>query len=74
MEYENQNCVLPITVKGDGPCLLGRNWLYNLRLNWKAMMINRVEVHIRMESLLERYNEIFQEELGAIKTFKLIYN
>ena len=34
------------------------------------MMINRVEVHKRLESLLERYNEIFQEVLGAIKTFE----
>ena len=33
--YEGQNCQLPLPViKGNGPALLGRNWLKNIKLNW----------------------------------------
>ena len=34
--YEQQELVLPlIVVDGDGPPLLGRNWLEQLKLNWR---------------------------------------
>ena len=35
VKYSNQEASLPlIVVKGDGPSLLGRNWLCHLKLNW----------------------------------------
>ena len=34
--YEQQELILPlIVVDGDGPPLLGRNWLEQLKLNWR---------------------------------------
>ena len=36
--YEQQELVLPlIVVDGDGPPLLGRNWLQQLKLNWSSI-------------------------------------
>ena len=36
VKHNNQYVKLPlIIVKGDGPSLLGRNWMHKLRLNWK---------------------------------------
>ena len=64
---------LPLTVvKGDGPALLGRNWLQHIRLDWK--MIKKVtqqpDPKKSLESLLDKYKEVFQEELGHISDFK----
>ena len=61
-----------IVVTGNGPSLLGRNWLQHVRLDWK--MIKKVTQHSdskkRLQELLEKYKEVFQEELGHIKEFK----
>ena len=35
VEYEDQSIKLPlVVVKGEGPALLGRNWMTKIRLNW----------------------------------------
>ena len=40
--YEDQRAQLPlIVVKGDGPTLLGRNWLKKLILNWSQLHYTR---------------------------------
>ena len=44
VQYEQQTQELPLTVvAGDGPSLLGRDWLQHLTLNWKK--INTVSKH-----------------------------
>ena len=57
-------------VGGDGPTLLGRDWLKHLKLNWKG--IHSLQEHSvkSLEDLLEKYNELFTEELGTIKSFR----
>ena len=35
VKYEDQESLLPLLiVEGDGPSLLGRNWLSHLKINW----------------------------------------
>ena len=35
VKYGNQETTLPLlVVKGEGPSLLGRNWLEKIQLNW----------------------------------------
>ena len=35
--YEDQVVILPLIVRGEGPTLLGRNWLNQLKLNWSKI-------------------------------------
>ena len=49
----------------DGPSLIGRNWLTQLRLDWKA--VHAISLNHSFESILEQNKEIFQQGLGKIK-------
>lgn len=67
VQYEQQKQDLVLTVvEGDGPCLLGRNWLQLLTLNWQE--IKAVSQHVvgSLDYLMDKYGEIFAEELGTI--------
>ena len=57
-------------VSGDGPSLLGRNWLKALRLDWQR--IGRVARGNTpdLDTLLDKHNAIFKDELGIVKTYK----
>ena len=50
VKYEKENKRLSlIVVKGDGPSLLGRDWLMLLKLNWKAIYLTvrkKLEDHL----------------------------
>ena len=59
-----------IVVTGDGPSLLGRNWLQHLRLNWKIRKITTEQTPGSIESLLTNHAAIFRNELGTIQPFK----
>ena len=71
IQYEQQMLELPLTVvAGDGPCLLGRDWPQHLTLNWKE--VKAVSEHARwsLEYLLDKYGDLFKDELGTIKSFQ----
>ena len=58
-------------VKGSGPCLLGRDWLQYIRLDWaniKAVYMNKS--HSKIDTLILKYPEVFQSGLGTMKSFK----
>lgn len=66
--YKQQSARLPLlVVLGDGPSLLGRNWLSQLKLDWQ-------EIHhlstTQLQTLLDKYDSVFQEGLGTLKDFK----
>ena len=67
-EQQSQDLVLTV-VAGDGPCLLGRNWLQHITLNWRE--IKAVSQHAvgSLDYLLDKYGEIFVDELGTINSF-----
>ena len=70
VQYEQQMQDLVLTaVAGDRPCLLGRNWLQHLTFNWRD--IRAVSQHAvgSLEYLLDKYGDLFVEELGTIKPF-----
>lgn len=62
-----------LVVPGNGPCLLGRDWLGMLQLDWRN--IRHVTPHPaatlekRVEGLLQCYPEVFAETLGTITPF-----
>ena len=56
-------------VEGDGPSLLGRNWLHHIRLNWSR--INAIHVHNDcVSSILDKFQDVFVDELGTIQLVK----
>ena len=67
--YKGQTCKeMPlIVVKGNGPSLLGRNWLSKLTLDWQ-------EIHCMLSQslqvLLDAHQAVFQEGLGKMEGFK----
>ena len=67
--YEQQELVLPlIVVDGDGPPLLGRNWLEQLKLNWNSIFhVNKADT---LSDVLNRHKNVFDKRLGTIKGFK----
>ena len=70
VEYENQSAKLILTaVAGDGPSLLGRNWLQLIRLNWREIKVLNTPKNSRLDFLLDKFSEVFTEKLGVIKSF-----
>ena len=58
-----------IVVDGDGPPLLGRNWLKELQLNWhNIFLVNKTET---LSGILRRHDKVFNKGLGTIKGFKV---
>ena len=73
VELDGQTATLPIiVVGGDGPTLLGRNWLQKIRLDWKALKIALItKVAPQVAELLKKdYKELFDNDLGTVKGFK----
>ena len=82
VKYGKQHKQLPLyVVKGDGPSLLGRNWLTEINLNWKSLKLMSItgtqatpepqmSYEKQMEALLQTHKAVFQEELGEINTFE----
>ena len=59
-------------VTGDGPPLLGRNWLKSMQLNWKkiAAITLQQDPKKKLDTLLKEHHEIFSDNLGTIQQFK----
>ena len=61
-----------IVVDGDGPPLLGRNWLKELQLNWhNTFLVSKTET---LSDILKRHEKVFNKGLGTIKGFKADIN
>ena len=67
--YDQQKRVLPlIVVDGDGPPLLGRNWLKELKKNWhNIFLVSKTET---LSNILKHHDKVSNKGLGTIKGFK----
>ena len=71
--YEHQCEHLPIVViAGDGPSLLGRNWLKHIRLNWNSICTVACAdaEEGSLKSLLRKHEEVFKDELGTVRSLQ----
>ena len=58
-------------VKGDGPALLGREWLSDIKLDWSSIKaVFCTENRHCIEQLCDKYREIFQVGPGAMTQMK----
>ena len=71
-QQHHQNLKLLI-VDGSGPCLMGRDWLKVVRLDWREIgkvYVIPTNVDSRVAALQEQYQEVFSESLGTITPFQ----
>ena len=73
VQYSEQRKPLTlIVVEGDGPPLLGRNWLEHLTLDWKSIgsVSSNKETARALEELLSSHSAVFRDELGTVQPFR----
>ena len=55
-----------LVVTGNGPSLLGRDWLNKIHLNW-AELYHTQQSALTLQDLLERHQTVFSSELGMVR-------
>ena len=70
VDYEGGKYSLPLlVVSGEGPPLLGRNWLEEIKLNWPR--IKQLTAHDkRLSEILQKHAQLFGEGLGTLQGTK----
>ena len=68
--YQDQSAesLSPVIIDGDGPTLLGRDWLKFIKLDWKTICTISREASVC--ALLDKYEDVFAPGLGTIHSFK----
>lgn len=65
VEHNDQNTMLSLIVtEGDGPTLLGRDWLTALKLDWKTVF--KVGVKRTLQEVLDKHSNVFKDGLGEL--------
>ena len=75
VEYEGKKKNLnALIVAGNGPNLLGRDWLEQIRLDWSTIfhmhMASEINPPSALQSVLAKYPDVFMEGLGTQKGVK----
>ena len=58
-----------VIVEGNGPSLLGRNWLHHIRLNWSHIKVVRLP-NDSIATVLNEFKDVFNEGLGTVRSVK----
>ena len=67
MSCKGKDKKLPLlVVEGDGPPLIGRDWLQHIIFDWKEIY-NFQPVHPKLQPLLHKYCNVFRSELGTFR-------
>ena len=62
--------ILPLYVApGKGPNLLGRNWLRQMRLNWKDIHDFQRPKKTGLKTMLQKYSHLFDDDLARLKEY-----
>ena len=70
VEYDGFKGLLPaVVIRGEGPCLMGRNWLQHISLNWSEIF-HLSAMDKDLNEMLETHTSIFQEGLGKVAGVK----
>ena len=66
VSYQDQEADLTLlVVAGDGPSLLGRDWLKHFHLDWHS--IKQITTPARLQDILDKHRKVFGEDLGSVK-------
>ena len=68
VEYSGETATLPLlVVKGEGPSLLGRNWLGALKLDWHEIFWLH---NASLKAVLDKYKAVFEPGLGKVTGYE----
>ena len=68
VEYAGKLYVLPLVIMaGNGPTLVGRNWLRHIPLNWSNLFQPIHVVDDQLSQVLRPFSEVFAGELGTLQ-------
>ena len=66
VRYNSQQVTVPLLViPGQGPGLVGRNWLEKIKLNWSDLKV--VNVFSSIDDIIQKHKEVFCPKLGKLK-------
>ena len=66
--YGDQTATLPLlVVKGEGPSLLGRNWLGALKLDWHEIFLLH---NASLKEVLDKRKAVFEPGLGKVTGYE----
>jgi hypothetical protein len=73
---DKHNLILYVVDGKDCPPLLGRDWLREIRLDWRTVKLlsSTVSVEQKLEHILQKNGDLFKEELGTMKNIKAKVN
>ena len=70
VKYRDQEAKHPaLVIGGDGPNLIGCDWLKVIRINWSQIFEVETKQQVAnhgLQRVLEEHKEVFQEELGTL--------
>ena len=66
---EQKKKLVLVVVGGNGPSLLGRNWLKHIKLDWSSIVAVRTIKMKPLHTLMQRHQQLFSEGLGLIEPF-----
>ena len=67
VQYQKQKQMLTlVVVAGNGPALLGRNWLNHITLDWSRIAHTTVGQCRNISALLSKYPSVFTDKLGTM--------
>lgn len=72
VELNNQKETLDLlVVNNEGPTLMGRNWLQQLKLNWKEIKSIRCdEQNVKVKAILDKHKKVFEPGIGKLKDMR----
>ena len=65
VSYGSQTQTLPLlVVAGNGPSLLGRDWMMKIRLDWHSLHCVQAATPSSLQAALDSHPSVFKDELG----------
>ena len=66
VQYGDVSVCLPlVVVRGDGPCLFGRDWLAHIKLDWSSVCVMKASPLV--DAVVAEFPEVFSGELGCYR-------
>ena len=75
VQYQDQFAKLVlVVVEGNGPSLLGRNWLKYIKLDWGRIAQMHSTRLKTLNSVLDQHQVLFEESLGTIEPYRATFH